>query len=162
MSVPGGDAAQPSGETRSGVLDDAMRRQGHRADALLELLHLAQRIDGHLTREALRQLAQGLRLPLAHVYGVATFYNLFRLEPPAAHTCTVCLGTACYVRGAGEIMAGLEARGATAGPPGRLDVVVARCIGACGAAPVVGFDGELRGRQSRASVLTALQAWTGP
>lgn len=166
MSVPGGGAAHPSGDKRFETLDAAMRRQQHRADALLELLHAAQGLFGFLADDVLIFLARGLGLPLSRVYGVATFYNLFTLAPKGEHTCTVCLGTACYVKGAGDILAGLaEAHGAGAGQTtadGKLSVVVARCIGACGAAPAVAFDQELRGEQTRAGVLARVRGWTGP
>jgi len=165
MSGPGGDAVHPSGDSRFCILDDELGRMDFQASALLELLHTAQELFGFLPAEVLRYLALRLGLPLAHVQGVASFYNLFTFEPPGAHTCTVCLGTACYVKGAGEILAGLEAlRGVPAGQAGAdgaLSVVVARCVGACGAAPAVAFDGQLRGRQGRAAVLARVKAWTG-
>jgi bidirectional [NiFe] hydrogenase diaphorase subunit len=166
MGVPGGGAAHPSGDDRFAVLDAAMRRQQYRADALLELLHVAQVGFGFLGDDVLRFLARGLGLPPSRVYGVATFYNLFTFAPRGRHTCTVCLGTACYVKGAGEILAGLEAtHGARPGETsadGALSVVVARCIGACGAAVAVGFDDELAGGQTRASVLERVLAWSRP
>lgn len=166
MSVPGGGAAHPSGDSRFGVLDAELGRQGFQPSALLELLHTAQELFGFLPEALLRYLANRLGLPLARVQGVATFYNLFTFAPRGEHTCTVCLGTACYVRGAGEILAGLEeARGASAGEAsadGKLSVVATRCMGACGAAPAVAFDGELRGQQDRAAVLARLRGWTGP
>jgi bidirectional [NiFe] hydrogenase diaphorase subunit len=166
MSVPGGSAAHPSGDHRFGLLDAAVRRHRHRADALLELLHGAQELFGYLPDDALRFLAHGLGLPLSRVYGVATFYNLFTFAPRGAHTCTVCLGTCCYVKGAGDILSALEAAHGvrpgetTAG--GELSVAVARCIGACGAAPAVAFDEDLRGEQTRASVLARVEAWSRP
>jgi len=166
MSVPGWGAAHPSGDDRFGVLDAAMRRQHHPSGALLELLHTAQELFGFLSDDVLRFLARGLGLPLSRVYGVASFYNLFTFAPRGQHTCTVCLGTACYVKGAGQILAGLEeVHGAGAGQTtadGRLSVVVARCIGACGAAPAVAFDQELLGQQTRASALARVRAWAGP
>ncbi len=166
MSVPGGGAAHPGGDDRFGVLDAAMRRHQRRADALLELLHTTQELFGCLSDDALRFLARGLGLPLSRVYGVASFYNLFTFAPRGEHTCTVCLGTACYVKGAGDILAGLESacgvRPGETTADGRLSVVVARCIGACGAAPAVAFDEDLRGGQTRAGVLARAKAWTGP
>jgi bidirectional [NiFe] hydrogenase diaphorase subunit len=166
MSVPGGGAAHPSGDSRFSVLDAELGRQGFQPSALLELLHTAQELFGFLSDDLLRYLAARLGLPLARVHGVATFYNLFTFAPRGDHTCTVCLGTACYVKGAGEIMAGLEeVHGASAGTTsadGELSVVVARCMGACGAAPAVAFDGELRGQQDRAAVLERVAGWTGP
>lgn len=166
MSVPGGGAAHPSGDRRFETLDAAMRREQYRSDALLELLRVAQELFGFLAEDVLIFLARGLEVPLSRVYGVATFYNLFTLAPRGQHTCTVCLGTACYVKGAGDILAGLEeAHGAKAGETtadGKLSVVVARCIGACGAAPAVAFDRELLGEQTLAGVLARVKGWIGP
>jgi bidirectional [NiFe] hydrogenase diaphorase subunit len=166
MRAPGGGAAHPSGDSRFGLLDAELDRRGLQPSALLEFLHTAQELFGFLSDDLLRYLANRLGLPLSRVLGVATFYNLFTFAPRGAHTCTVCLGTACYVKGAGEIMAGLEelqgAQAGQAGTDGALSVVVARCIGACGAAPAVAFDGELRGRQDRAAVLAQVKAWGGP
>lgn len=143
-----------------------MRRQQYQAESLLEVLHTAQELFGFLSDDVLIFVGRGLKLPRSRVYGVATFYNLFTLKPKGEHTCTVCMGTACYVKGAGEIMAGLEAaHGVKAGettPDGKLSVVVARCVGACGIAPAVAFDGEVAGMQTRESVLARTKGWVVP
>jgi bidirectional [NiFe] hydrogenase diaphorase subunit len=150
-------SSHPSGDKRFKMLDAAMKRHQFQADALLEILHQAQELFGFLADDVLVYVARGLRLPSSRVYGVATFYNFFTLKPKGAHTCTVCMGTACYVKGAGEILAALEARhGVKAGettPDGQLSVVVARCVGACGIAPAVVYDAEVTGQQTPASVL---------
>jgi bidirectional [NiFe] hydrogenase diaphorase subunit len=147
------------------MLDAAMRRLQYQAGALLEVLHTAQELFGFLSDDVLLYVGRGLKLPLSRVYGVATFYNLFSLKPKGEHTCTGCLGTACYVKGAGDILAGLEqAHGVRAGETtadGQLSVVVARCVGACGAAPAVVFDHQIAGEQSRATVLKRVKEWTG-
>jgi bidirectional [NiFe] hydrogenase diaphorase subunit len=163
MSASGGGAAHPSGDKRFKLLDGALRRQQYQPEALLEILHEAQGLFGFLSEDVLTYVGRSLKLPLSRVYGVATFYNLFTLKPKGVHTCTVCLGTACFVKGAGEILAGLEqAHGVKAGgttADGQLSVVVARCVGACGAAPAVLFDHELAGAQSRQDVLTRVKGW---
>ena len=82
-----------------------IRRHGARADALIEVLHQVQELQGYLAPESLRDVATGMRLPLSRVHGVASFYHLFRLEPPTAHRCAVCLGTACYVKGGTQVAA---------------------------------------------------------
>jgi len=143
-----------------------MRRQQYQADSLLEVLHAAQELFGFLSDDVLIFVGRGLKLPLSRVYGVATFYNLFTLKPKGEHTCTVCMGTACYVKGAGQILEGLaEAHGVKAGettPDGKLSVVVARCVGACGIAPAVVFDGEVAGMQTRESALERVKGWVLP
>jgi bidirectional [NiFe] hydrogenase diaphorase subunit len=160
-SAPAAPASHPSGDKRFKMLDAAMKRHQFQADALLEILHQAQELFGFLADDVLLYVARGLRLPPSRVYGVATFYNFFTLKPKGAHTCTVCMGTACYVKGAGEILAALEARhGVKAGETsddGQLSVVVARCVGACGIAPAVVYDAEVTGQQTPASVLARVE-----
>jgi bidirectional [NiFe] hydrogenase diaphorase subunit len=155
--------AHPSGDKRFKMLDAAMKRYLFQADALLEILHEAQELFGFLSGDVLIYVGRNLRLPLSRVYGVATFYNFFSLKPKGAHTCTVCMGTACYVKGAGEILSALQERhrvkaGETT-PDGQLSVVVARCVGACGIAPAVAFDAEVVGKQAAASVLARVAGW---
>jgi len=166
MTGPGGATVAAAGDKRFKMLEAAMRRQQYQSDALLEVLHAAQELFGFLSDEVLVFVGRGLKLPLSRVYGVATFYNLFSLKPKGEHTCTVCLGTACYVKGAGEILAGLEqAHGVKAGettPDGKLSVVVARCVGACGIAPAVAFDGTVTGLQTREGVLARVKDWVRP
>ena len=158
--------AHPSGDKRFRMLDAAMRRQQHQADALLEILHQAQELFGFLADDVLIYVGRGLRLPLSRVYGVATFYNYFTLRPKGAHTCTVCMGTACYVKGAGEILRSIsQAHGVEQGETtedGQLSVVVARCVGACGIAPAVAFDSEVTGKNTSEAVLRRLAGWRAP
>ena len=92
--------AHPSGDERFHLIDTSMKRHHHRPDALIEVLHTAQELFGHLDHDILFYIARGLTLPPSRVYGVASFYHLFRFKPKGKHQCTVCLGTACYVNGA--------------------------------------------------------------
>ena len=101
--------------------------QQGRAEGLIEVLQRLQALDGYLAKASLRQVAEELGLPLGQVYGVASFYHLFRLEPPQRHRCAVCLGSACFVLGAARLAARLEQRlglrleppgGSANGPPG--------------------------------------------
>ncbi len=128
-------------------IDQVVRRNGGRADALIEVLHQVQEIHGYLPLEALEQVARGLQLPLSRVHGVASFYHLFRLEAPTAHRCAVCLGTACFVKGGADLAAHLEERlGVRLDDPagnGEWAVQHVSCLGACGQAPVLVVDGEL-------------------
>lgn len=127
-----------------------VRRQGGRPDALIEVLHQVQDLHGYLPKTALDQVARQLRLPLSRVQGVASFYHLFRLEPPTPHRCAVCLGTACYVNGGVDLARELETRLAV-----RLDdplgdgtwaLQQVSCLGACGQAPVLVVDGVMATR----------------
>ena len=153
----------PSGDERFKMIETSMKRHRHRPDALIEVLHTAQGIFGHLDREILFYVAGGLNLPLSRVYGVASFYHLFRFTPKGAHHCTVCLGTACFVKGGGDLLAAIEhAAGIHAGQmlaDGALSLDTARCVGACGIAPVVIFDGQVTGDQTPETVAGHVKVW---
>ena len=143
-------AVPPSDDKRWKIVDGTMRRHGHEPYALIEVLHTVQETFGFLTDEALRYVAVSLRIPYSKVYGVATFYHFFTMKPPGAHACVVCTGTACYIKGAPALLkavadiAGIEPGETT--PDKNLSLVTARCLGACGLAPAVVFDGEVSGK----------------
>ena len=162
--TPGdGDLAEhPSGDPRFGMLDKSLRRARHAQDQLIELLHVAQDIFGYLSDDVLLHLAHELRLPTSRVYGVATFYALFGFDPPGEHTCTVCTGTACFVKGADDIVRAMTDAFALipgeTSADGRLTVSTARCLGSCGLAPVTVLDGQVHGQQDAPSVIGAVRA----
>lgn len=153
-------AGQP--DKRFKVLDITMKRHHYRQDALIEVLHKAQESFGFLELDVLEHIARGLKLPLSRVYGVATFYHLFSLKPSGKHSCIVCTGTACYVKGSGKIVEAIaEQLGINVGettPDGEISLATARCIGACGIAPAVVFDGEVKGKLDATVVLARLAA----
>jgi bidirectional [NiFe] hydrogenase diaphorase subunit len=157
------EPSHPSGDKRFKVLDVAMKRHHFRADALIEVLHKAQDLFGCLEPDVLLYVARGLRQPPSRVYGVATFYHLFTLKPQGAHACVVCLGTACFVKGAGglleaaEACAGVKAGGTTADK--QVSLLTARCVGACGIAPVAAYDGVAAGHQTPADVRRRVKEW---
>jgi bidirectional [NiFe] hydrogenase diaphorase subunit len=157
--------SHPSGDKRFKILDAAMRRHRYEPDSLLEILHAAQELFGYLELDVLFYVGRSLRVPPSRVYGVATFYNFFSLKPRGAHTCVVCLGTACYVKGTAAILSSIEkSYGIKAGETtadGTLSVVTARCLGACGLAPAVVFDHEVAGGITAAGALARLRTWTG-
>lgn len=127
-----------------------IRQHRGRADALIEVLHQVQELYGYLPPGALAQVARELKLPLSRVHGVASFYHLFRLEAPTAHRCAVCLGTACFVKGGGELVSRIEQRlGLRLDDPagnGTWALEHVSCLGACGQAPVVVVDGRMEPR----------------
>jgi hypothetical protein len=90
----------PSADKRWKIVDATARRYGREPHALIETLHTVQESFGYLDETALRYVAGSLKLPLSRVYGVATFYHFFTLKPKGKHTCVVCTGTACYIKGA--------------------------------------------------------------
>jgi bidirectional [NiFe] hydrogenase diaphorase subunit len=153
----------PSGDKRFKILDVAMKRHQYQADALIEVLHKAQELFGYLEADVLLYVARGLKQPPSRVYGVATFYHLFTLKPQGEHTCVVCMGTACFVKGAERLLAAVEqqahvkAGGTT--PDRKLSVLTARCIGACGIAPAVVYDGSTAGNQTPEDVTRQLKGW---
>jgi bidirectional [NiFe] hydrogenase diaphorase subunit len=133
-----GPANLPDGSSdRENLLEAAMARRHYAADALIEILHAGQQLYGHLSPAILRTIARGLRLPPSRVLGVATFYHLFRFSPRKKHCAVVCLGTACYVAGATELMAALYGGGASAS----WTIESGRCLSSCGLAPVMICDG---------------------
>jgi bidirectional [NiFe] hydrogenase diaphorase subunit len=143
-------------------LDMTMKRHQYKPDALIEILHKAQESFGFLEEDVLIYIARGLKLPLSRVYGVATFYHLFSLKPSGAHTCVVCLGTACHVKGASKLMAALEAElgidlGETTAD-GNVSLMAARCLGACGIAPAMVIDGTVSGKQTLEMALDKVRA----
>jgi len=140
----------PSQDKRWKIIDARMRKLGYQPHALIETLHATQEAFGFLDPVALKWVSKSLRVPPSKVYGVATFYNFFTLKPGGEHTCVVCLGTACYVKGASHILAaiqdfaGIKSGETTADK--QLSLLTARCIGACGIAPTVVYDGAPAGR----------------
>lgn len=157
-----GGQRQPA-DNRARILEATMKRSQYQPDALIEVLHKAQELYGFLSPELLRQIARALHVPPSRVYGVATFYHFFALKPQGEHTCTVCLGTACYVKGAASLLAAIEqasgVRASHTSPDGKLSVLTARCLGACGIAPAVIFDNEVLGNQTAETVVERLKGW---
>ncbi len=155
----------PSGDKRFKILDTHMKRHQFKADALIEILHKAQELFGYLDNDLLLYIAYSLKLPPSRVYGVATFYHFFTLKPKGEHTCVVCLGTACYVKGAAKVIEAVQetARikpGETT-PDNKVSLLTARCIGACGIAPAVVYDGTVTPRQTPETARQHVKAWLG-
>lgn len=134
--------------------EDALRaviaRYKGQPGATMPVLQAAQEIFGYLPEEVQIIVAEGLELPLSEIYGVATFYAQFTLNPKGEHEVSVCLGTACYVKGAGDILAEVEKQlGIKSGsvtPDGKFSLNSCRCIGACGLAPVMTVGDDVYGR----------------
>jgi bidirectional [NiFe] hydrogenase diaphorase subunit len=153
----------PSGDKRFKLLEVTMKRHQFRSDSLIEILHAAQELFGFLELDLLFFIARHLKLPPSKVFGVATFYNFFSLRPKGEHTCVICTGTACYVKGADallkaiEQLAGIKESETTAN--GKLSLVTARCLGACGIAPAVVLDGTVKGKETPESVVCHIKGW---
>lgn len=142
--------SQPELDPRWQLLEDIL--SAHRGDsgALIQVLHAAQDVFGFVSEEVQEKVAEALNVPLSEVYGVATFYSLFSLKPRGKYKIGVCLGTACYVRGAAQVLAELEKQlGVKVNDTtddGKFTLEVTRCIGACGLAPVITINEDVYGR----------------
>ncbi len=153
----------PSPDKRWKIVDATMRRYGYVGHVLIESLHKAQESFGFLNEASLRFIASSLRLPLSKVYGVATFYHFFSLKPQGEHSCVVCMGTACYIKGAPDCIDAVGTRygikpGQTTGD-NKVSLLTARCIGSCGLAPAAVLDGEVMGKITPDKVLARMEGW---
>ncbi len=156
-------AAAPSDDKRWRMVNATMRRHGYAAEALIETLHTVQEAFGYLDEIALRYVAHSLRVPLSQVFGVATFYNHFMLKPKGAHSCVVCLGTACYIKGTPNILDTLKeklkiAPGQTT-PDGKISLSVAHCVGMCWLAPVILMDDEVQAEVTPEGAAEKIEEW---
>jgi bidirectional [NiFe] hydrogenase diaphorase subunit len=153
----------PSGDKRFKILEVHMKKLQFKQDALIEVLHKAQELFGYLEDDVLLFVAHHLKLPPSRVYGVATFYHFFTLKPQGQHTCVVCMGTACYVKGADKVVAAVEntlkIKAGETTPDNKVSLLTARCIGACGIAPAVVYDGTVTPRQTPESTLEKINQW---
>ena len=153
--------APPDDDKRWKIINVAMRRNGYSGHALIETLHAVQNCFGYLENRSLRYVAKSLGLPLSKVYGVATFYHLFTLKPQGEHTCVICTGTACYIKGSRGLVAAIEDRYSV--KPGQttrdnsLSVLSARCIGSCGLAPTAVLDGQVLGQQTATELIAEIE-----
>jgi bidirectional [NiFe] hydrogenase diaphorase subunit len=152
----------PSGDDRFELIDKALKRARFSQDQLIEILHVAQDVFGYLSPDLLVYIARALKLPPSRVYGVATFYHLFTFDEPGDHSCTICTGTACFVKGADDIVLALSREHSVAAgqttADGRFTLSTARCLGSCGLAPVAVIDGEVRGHLDAEAAVAAVAA----
>ena len=132
------------------MLDDVIAANKHDKSLLMAVMQQAQDIYGYLPFEVQKKIAEGMDVPLEKVYGVATFYAQFSLSPKGEYNISVCLGTACYVKGSGDIFdklsekLGIGVDECTA--DGKFSLTACRGIGACGLAPVLTVNEEVYGR----------------
>ena len=131
-------------------IDEILDRNGRGEAMLIQILEQVQHEIGYLPEDVQSYLAEALDIPLSKIYSVVTFYSLFHTEPVGKHTISICMGTACYVKGAGEILAEFERLldinvGGTT-EDGLFTLIACRCIGACGLAPVLTVSGKVFAR----------------
>jgi bidirectional [NiFe] hydrogenase diaphorase subunit len=140
----------PSGDERYSAIDLTIKRIKYDKQALLEVLNTAQETFGFLSEDLLIYISRQLDVSLSKVYGVSTFYHMFTFTPLGERNCIVCTGTACHVKGADGIVQALSDEfnieaGATT-DDGQFSLTTARCLGSCGLAPVIIFDGQVRAK----------------
>jgi NADH-quinone oxidoreductase subunit E len=136
------------------IVREVVKRHGGRKRAVIQILQDVQERFRWLSPEILEDVAAELGLPLAHVYSVATFYKSFSLEPRGRHICTICMGTACHVRGGAAVLEHFERKlGIRAGetsPDREVSLERVNCLGACALAPLAVVDGRYYGQMSEA------------
>ncbi len=133
--------------------------------ATMPVMQEAQEIYGYLPIEVQKKIADGMGISLEEVYGIASFYSQFKLNPNGEVAIAVCLGTACYVKGSGDILQRLEEKlGIKSGETssdGKFSLEATRCIGACGLAPVLTVNDEVYGRLKKEDVDKILEKYLG-
>ncbi|MGB8214926.1 MAG: NAD(P)H-dependent oxidoreductase subunit E [Anaerolineales bacterium] len=143
-------AAQELGETTRSIMDEIITANVERPGALMVVLNETQSRVGYISAPMQSYIARKIHVPVSAVHGVVTFYSFFTTEPRGLHTMKFCLGTACYVGGAPQLMekakqlTGTEVGKTT--PDGKLTMEVCRCVGACSQAPVLMVDNEVIGK----------------
>lgn len=131
--------------------------------SLIMILHEVQNHYGYVPRGVALELSRELDVPLARIYEVITFYNYFKLDPPGKYNISVCLGTACYLKGSAELVAEVKnilnvKEGGTT-PDGLFHLEVVRCLGCCGLAPVMMINGQIHGKVKRGDVVEILSKY---
>lgn len=152
-------------EEKYSQLEEYINSLPDKKGALIEVLHKAQHIFGYLPEEVQLFVSEKLDVPSSKIYGVVTFYSYFTTEPRGEYVINVCLGTACFVRGAGDVLAEFENQlgvknGQTTGD-GKFTMGALRCVGACGLAPVVTINDKVYGHVTKADVKKILAEYEG-
>ena len=146
-------------------LDAVIKASRNTPGCLMHILQEAQAIYGYLPIEVQKVIAEGLGISLSEVYGVVTFYSQFSLSPKGKHRISVCLGTACYVKGSDKILEELEKQlGIKCGEcteDGLFSIDSCRCVGACGLAPVMMIGDEVYGKLTPDMVKGILDSYRG-
>jgi len=142
-------------------IDGLKTKQG----ALISVLHEAQEIIGYLPIEVQDHIAQKLDIPASKVYGVVTFYSYFTMTKKGKYRVNICMGTACYVRGAGKVLEKFEkelnVKAGSTSDDGEYSVDALRCIGACGLAPVLTVNGKTYGHIEEKDVMGVIEDFLG-
>ncbi|MFA6357723.1 MAG: NAD(P)H-dependent oxidoreductase subunit E [Candidatus Omnitrophota bacterium] len=142
---------------------DLVKKWQDKEGNLIMILHELQNYYGYVPRPAALELSRVLRTPLARIYEVITFYNFFKLEPPGKHIISLCLGTACYLKGSAillnEIKSLLNVEEGQTTKDGLFQLDVVRCLGCCGLAPVIKIDDKIYGKVEKNQVMGILSGY---
>ena len=137
-------------DERKEKLEEVIKSCDGDKSQLMKVLNAAQEIYGYIPTAAQKQISEELKIPMAEIYGVITFYSRFSLEPKGKYNIGVCLGTACYVKGSGDIIDEikkiLNVEVGKCTDDGKFSLDATRCIGACGLAPVLTINDEVYGK----------------
>lgn len=163
MAISEVKLAPPSDDKRWRKVDATMRRLDYSPRALIETLHAVQDAFGYIDTDAQEYVSSQLSVPLSKVFGVTTFYNLFNTKPAGEHSLVLCTGTACYVKGNDQIQEFMKEKfnlnpGETT-EDNKLSFIGARCVGACGLAPVMILDGKIMGKMSVDDMKIKIEEW---
>lgn len=145
------------------ALGEIIEKHRQQKGAILPVLQEAQEVYGYLPVEVQSMIAEGLGVPLEEVFGVSTFYSQFSLTPKGKYNISICLGTACYVKGASAVLdkltsvLGIQPEECT--PDGKFSLTACRCIGACGLAPVLTVNNDVYGRMTPDEVVPILEKY---
>lgn len=144
-------------------IDQIISANKARPGSIIAVLRECQDIVGYLPVELINYISHGMNLPASEVFGIATFYSLFSLEPKGRHTIKVCLGTACYVKGMREVMDRIgnqyKVKEGGTTEDRRFSLEAVRCVGACGLAPVMVVDQNIHGIVSSDKVVHILEKY---
>lgn len=162
MIAPSAMPEPSKADPRVKLIAAKLKKENYKPDALIEILHTAQNAYGYLPMNVLNYITKELRLPPSRVLSTVSFYHFFSMKSKGEHTCLVCTGTACYVKGAQLLMNEIERQfGLKAGEvsaDNKLGVQVARCIGACGLAPAVVLDDEVHAKVTEEEIAAKINA----
>lgn len=144
-------------------LETVIGKNKNKKGGLMPVLHESQNIFGCIPLAVQKRISESLHIPLAEVYGVVTFYSQFTLEPKGDYTISVCMGTACYVRGSQKIMdkvnSDVKIEVGHTSEDGKFSLEATRCLGACGLAPVLTVNHDVYGRLTEAEVTSILEKY---
>ncbi len=139
-------------ESKINFVKEVCKSFGNKAGEVINVLHKVQGEFGYLPAEIQELVAKELNIPVSRVYGIVSFYSFFTMTPKGEHPIAVCLGTACYVRGAEKVLDELKRQlGINVGevtPDGKFSLTCLRCVGACGLAPVIEVGDKVYGRMT--------------